>query len=64
MEVAQSVNRSWICESYFSLYRPIHPGEMSGGNCPNTDKKIVTLEAGLMINCNASRNWIYRNNFS
>ena len=32
MEIVRSVNRSWIYDSYFSLYRPIHPGEMSGGN--------------------------------
>src|SRR6218665_2082202 len=43
MKIVRSVNRSWIYVSYFSLYRPIHPGEMSGGggkcplgNCPNT----------------------------
>src|SRR6218665_2092504 len=23
--------KTWIYDSYFSLYRPIHPGEMSGG---------------------------------
>jgi len=26
MEIVRSVNRSWIYDSYFSLYRPIHPG--------------------------------------
>src|SRR6218665_4199975 len=36
METVRSVNRSWIYDSYFSLYRPIYPGgnvhgEMSGG---------------------------------
>ena len=36
MEIVRSVNRSWIYDSYASLYRPIHPGEMSRGNCPNT----------------------------
>jgi len=36
MDIVRSVNRSWIYDSYFSLYRPIHPGEMSGVNCPNT----------------------------
>ena len=30
MEILLSVNRNWIYDSYFSLYRPIHPGEMSG----------------------------------
>ena len=36
MEIVQSISRSLIYDSYFSLYRPIHPGgnvrgEMSGG---------------------------------
>ena len=31
MEIVRSVNRSWIYDSHFSLYRPIHPG---GGKCP------------------------------
>src|SRR6218665_2709871 len=26
MEIVRSINRSWIYDSYFSLYRPIHPG--------------------------------------
>ena len=35
MEIVRSVNRSWGYDSYFGLYRPIHPGgnvrrEMSG----------------------------------
>ena len=25
-EIVRSVNRSWIYDGYFSLYRPIHPG--------------------------------------
>jgi len=29
MEIVLSINRSWIDDAYFSLYRPIHPG---GGN--------------------------------
>jgi len=40
MNIVRSVNRSWIYDSYFSLYRPIHLGELSWGNvrrnCPNT----------------------------
>jgi len=41
MEIVRSVNRSWIYDSYFSLYRPIHPGgnvrgENVRGHCPNT----------------------------
>ena len=35
IEIIRSLNRSWIDDAYFSLYRPIHPGrkvrgEMSG----------------------------------
>ena len=50
MEIVRSVNRSWAYDSYFSLYRPIHPGEMSGGNvrgemsevnCPNALQKSL-----------------------
>jgi len=26
------LNRSWIYDTYFSLYRAIHPREKSGGN--------------------------------
>jgi len=41
MEIVRSLNRNWIDDAYFSLYRPIHPGEksggeMSGGKCPDT----------------------------
>jgi len=41
MEIVRSVNRSWIDDNYFSLYRPILPGvnvreKMSGGTCPDT----------------------------
>ena len=49
MEIMLSVNRSWIDDAYFSLYRPIHPGknsgggEMSGGNCPNTMLRFLRL---------------------
>jgi len=37
MEIVQSLNRSWIDDNYFSLYKPIHhgghvQGEMSGRN--------------------------------
>ena len=36
MEIVLPVNRSWIYDSYFSLYRPIHPGGNVRGNCPDT----------------------------
>src|SRR6218665_1110688 len=32
MEIIRSLNRSWIYETYFSLYRAIHPRRKSGGN--------------------------------
>src|SRR6218665_2935591 len=32
MEIVRPLNRSWICDTYFTLYRAIHPGERSGGN--------------------------------
>src|SRR6218665_3304088 len=32
MEIVQSANRSWIYDSYFSLYRPINPVDMCGVN--------------------------------
>ena len=31
-EIVRSLNRSWIYDTYFSLYRAIHPGEKSGRN--------------------------------
>src|SRR6218665_3031078 len=38
MKMVQSLTRSWICDTYFSLYRVIHPekspGEKSEGKCP------------------------------
>jgi len=34
MEIVRSVNRSWIYDSYFSLYRPMHPRGNVRGNCP------------------------------
>jgi len=36
MEIVQALNRNWIYDSYFSLYRDIRPGEVTGGNCPDT----------------------------
>ena len=29
-EIVRSVNRSWIYDTYFSVYRAFHPGERSG----------------------------------
>ena len=39
MEIVRSVNRSWIYDTSFSLYRAFHPGEKSGGKCPDTSNK-------------------------
>jgi len=33
MEIVWSLNRSWIYDTYFGLYRAIHPEEKSGGKC-------------------------------
>jgi len=30
LEIVRSINRSWIYDTYSSLYRAIHPGGMSG----------------------------------
>jgi len=32
METFRSLNRSWIYDTYFSLYRAIHLGGSPGGN--------------------------------
>src|SRR6218665_2103107 len=37
IHVVRSVNRRWIYDSYFSLYRPIHPGGNARGKCPGRD---------------------------
>jgi len=46
MEIVRSLNRSWIYNTYFSLYRAIHPGEkfggkMFGGKCPGGNVRIL-----------------------
>ena len=50
MEIVRSLNISWIYDTYFSLFRPIHSGEkvrgeMSGGKCPDTDVKCHVTDA-------------------
>ena len=49
VEIVRSLYRSWLYDSYFSLYRPIHPGkspgEMSGEKCPDTMKNYITLQS-------------------
>ena len=49
MEIVRSMNRSWIYDTYFSLYRAIHSvrnvrGEMSGGKCPDTYEHTQTSD--------------------
>src|SRR6218665_511666 len=34
MEIVRSVNRSWIYDTKFSLYRAFHPGGIVRGKCP------------------------------
>src|SRR6218665_633874 len=45
MEIVRSLNRSWIYDTHFSLYTPIHPGESSGEcsreECPDTINLIL-----------------------
>src|SRR6218665_3926508 len=36
MVIVRSLNRSWIYDTYLSLYRAIHPGEKSGRKCLDT----------------------------
>src|SRR6218665_3064571 len=36
MQTVRSLNRSWIYDTYLSLYRAIHLGEKSRGKCPDT----------------------------
>jgi len=51
MEIVLSLNRSWIYDTYFSLYRPIHTGEKSGGKCPDTDSyiSVTTIEISIHV---------------
>ena len=50
MEIVRSLNRSWICDTYFSLDRAIHPGgkvrgEMSGYRSPYAKTRMKTEAA-------------------
>src|SRR6218665_722814 len=65
-EIVRSVNRSWIYDTYFSLYRAIHPvgkvrGEMSGaGNVriPSITYAHTTFDKfypSSVTNCHKSR---------
>jgi|SRR6218665_2380557 len=43
MEIIRSLNRSWIDDTHFSLYRPIHPKGKVRGKCPR-EKCTDTLD--------------------
>jgi len=47
MKIVRSLNRDWIYDTYFSLYRAIHPGEKSGGN---VQIPLITLQIDLSVN--------------
>ena len=54
MEIVRSLNRSWIYDTYLSLYRAIHPGkkfggEMSGYHTKHVDRATYTTSAHLII---------------
>ena len=49
MEIVRSLNRSWIYDTYFSLYRPIHSEEKSGGNVKGEYPSIHTLKTVYLI---------------
>jgi len=40
MEIVRSLNRSWIYDTYFSLYRAIHPGGKVRGKYPGGNVRI------------------------
>ena len=49
LEIVRSLNRSWIDDdTYFSLYRAIHPGKSSGGKCPGGDVRIPVNTVRVM----------------
>jgi len=50
VEIVRSLNRSWIYDTYFSLYRGIRPGEKSGRRCPDTQFLQATyMHIGLAV---------------
>jgi len=59
MELVLSLNRSWIYDTDFSLYRPIYTGRMSGGEmswwkCPDktVQKKLFRQnETHRVVKC-------------
>ena len=69
MEIVRSLNRSWNYDTYFSLYRPIHSGEKSGGNvrgkCPDTGPGTWTLTKDYSQRCLRQYNvYIFVESFS
>ena len=49
MEIVRSVNRSWIYDTQFSLYRAFHPGEKSGGKCPDTVYTYIHIHRRIIV---------------
>ena len=51
MEIVRSLNRNWIFYTYFSLYRPIHPGGKSGRGEMSGYHKISAINAVVPRKC-------------
>src|SRR6218665_413660 len=58
VEIVLSVNRSWVDDANFSLYRPVHPGGKVRGECPHTDSlnhvvlgNTLLRDIGLPVGC-------------
>src|SRR6218665_2130980 len=61
MEIVRSLNRSWICDTSFGLYRAFHPGEKSGGKCPDTPKTVIR-HPRFQLHCNIFYKYMYMYN--
>ena len=64
MEIVWSLNRSWIYDTYFSLYRAIHsirgesPGEMSGRNVRGEMSGYLVKYSPRLV-LRQCRSWLY-----
>src|SRR6218665_1141016 len=60
MEIVRSLNRSWIYDTYFSLYRAtcIHPGGKFGGKYPDTDKDVGLGSRIVLDGCTSCWNYL------
>ena len=58
MEIVRSLNKSWIYDTYFSLYRAIHLGVKDREKCPGGNVRIPTItverETPVGLICNYS----------